>query len=347
MRGQLAGWPTKESTNVVVTGSGGAAIRSSVPGVSGGSVSVTGVPITGPGAPLGLAGGGVLPGFSPGHDSVMAMLSPGEGILTPQAVRMIGPGMVDHINRQAKHFADGGLVMPNVSGFAHNYLNTMTRDIDKSFASVLNRAVSAVAGNSQQALNGMSIPGHPSGSLIGWIAKALALTGAPSSWAPDLGTIALYESGWNPNAINLSDVNAKNGDPSRGLMQVIMSTFLGYHQAGTSFNIYDPVANIAAAIRYIEAQYGSVFNVPGILSLEHGGKYVGYDSGGYLMPGLTLAYNGTGKPEMVSPNGGGAPVELHLHGDLAMDGLWDRLQVKTAQYNLRNSGRVNGGWSPL
>lgn len=81
----------------------------------------------------------------------------------------------------------------------------------------------------------------------------------------------------------------------------IMSTFLAYHQPGTSMNIYDPVANIAAAIRYIKARYSTVADVPGIISLAHGGGYVGYDSGGWLMPtGLMPGpVNATGQPEAV------------------------------------------------
>ena len=37
-----------------------------------------------------LAHGGVLPGYAPGHDTVPAMLSPGEAVLTPGATRAIG-----------------------------------------------------------------------------------------------------------------------------------------------------------------------------------------------------------------------------------------------------------------
>ncbi|WP_327074442.1 hypothetical protein OG196_31880 [Kitasatospora purpeofusca] len=38
----------------------------------------------------GYAGGGVVPGYAPGQDSALARLSPGEGVLTPQAVRGLG-----------------------------------------------------------------------------------------------------------------------------------------------------------------------------------------------------------------------------------------------------------------
>lgn len=70
----------------------------------------------------------------------------------------------------------------------------------------------------------------------------------------------LIESSGDPNAINDYDSNAQNGDPSRGLMQTIGATFNAYHVAGTSTNIYDPLANICAALAYINAQYGG--NVP-------------------------------------------------------------------------------------
>ena len=128
---------------------------------------------------------------------------------------------------------------------------------------------------------GLSTPVAATGTVASWFTAALKATGAPLSWLSDLETIGKYESGYNPNAINNSDTNATVlHDPSRGIMQTIMSTFLAYHQAGTSMNIYNPVANIAAAIRYIRARYGSPGNTPGIISLAHGDGYVGYDSGG-------------------------------------------------------------------
>jgi SLT domain-containing protein len=68
------------------------------------------------------------------------------------------------------------------------------------------------------------------------------------------------------------------GDPSRGLFQTIGATFNAYALPGHT-NIFDGTSNAAAAIRYIEATYGSVFNVPGIRSMANGGGYVGYSGG--------------------------------------------------------------------
>ena len=66
------------------------------------------------------------------------------------------------------------------------------------------------------------------------------------------------ESGGNPHAINNWDINAKNGIPSKGLMQVIDPTFKAYARAGFNKNIYDPLSNILAAIRYAVSRYGSL-----------------------------------------------------------------------------------------
>ena len=66
------------------------------------------------------------------------------------------------------------------------------------------------------------------------------------------------ESGGNPNAINNWDINAQNGIPSKGLMQVIDPTFRAYARPGYDSNIYDPLSNMLASIRYALANYGSL-----------------------------------------------------------------------------------------
>lgn len=43
---------------------------------------------------------------------------------------------------------------------------------------------------------------------------------------------------------------------SRGIVQCIPQTFAQRHAPGTSVNIYDPVASIAAAMRYVRSRYG-------------------------------------------------------------------------------------------
>ncbi len=68
-----------------------------------------------------------------------------------------------------------------------------------------------------------------------------------------------HESSGNPRAINLWDANAKKGTPSKGLMQVIDPTFRAYALSPHNKDIYDPLSNMIASIRYTLARYGSLY----------------------------------------------------------------------------------------
>ncbi|MFE0582877.1 MULTISPECIES: transglycosylase SLT domain-containing protein [unclassified Streptomyces] len=100
-------------------------------------------------------------------------------------------------------------------------------------------------------------------NLDGWIKEALFIMkreGIPGTYAGIHRNI-MRESSGNPMAINNWDINAKNGIPSKGLLQVIYPTFKAYHVKGTKFDQYDPVANIVAACNYAADRYGSMDNV--------------------------------------------------------------------------------------
>jgi LysM repeat protein len=102
-------------------------------------------------------------------------------------------------------------------------------------------------------------------NLDGWIKQSLdvmAKAGIPGSYDGIYRNV-MRESSGNPNAINNWDSNAAAGIPSKGLLQVIDPTFQAFHVAGTSMNIYDPVANITAACNYAAKTYGSIDNVNG------------------------------------------------------------------------------------
>ena len=94
--------------------------------------------------------------------------------------------------------------------------------------------------------------------------------------AADALLIIEHESGGDPNAINRTDINARHGDPSRGLMQTISVTFNAYALPGYNTNIYDPVDNIIAGCRYAIARYGSLAAVPGVRAVKAGRPYIGY-----------------------------------------------------------------------
>jgi flagellar biosynthesis GTPase FlhF len=100
-------------------------------------------------------------------------------------------------------------------------------------------------------------------NLDGWIKHSLDIMkskGIPGSYN-GLHRNIMRESSGNPNAINGWDINAINGIPSKGLLQVIPPTFSAYHVSGTSWNIYNTVANITAAANYAADKYGSIDNV--------------------------------------------------------------------------------------
>ena len=120
----------------------------------------------------------------------------------------------------------------------------------------------------------------PSGNERIWIDEAARVLEA-NGYSPGqldqaaIATIIQHESGGNPHAINLWDSNAEAGHPSKGLMQTIDPTFDAWALPG-HHNVWNPVDNIIAGVRYAIHRYGSMSNVPGIVQLRHGGSYVGY-----------------------------------------------------------------------
>lgn len=123
------------------------------------------------------------------------------------------------------------------------------------------------------------------------VLQALAMLGQPAAYLGITLRRMNQESGGNPNIGNFWDSNAVKGTPSMGLMQVIGPTFAAYRDPRAPNNLLDPLANILASMRYALARYGSLpaaYNRAG-----------GYDSGGWLPPGYSLTYNGTGRPEAI------------------------------------------------
>ncbi|MFI5720914.1 transglycosylase SLT domain-containing protein [Nocardia sp. NPDC051750] len=78
---------------------------------------------------------------------------------------------------------------------------------------------------------------------------------ARENWTRGYQVLIARESGGNPNAVNNWDSNAASGQNSRGLTQTIPGTFRAYHVRGTSTDIHDPVANVAASMSYVMDRY--------------------------------------------------------------------------------------------
>lgn len=105
-----------------------------------------------------------------------------------------------------------------------------------------------------------------SGDVGQWINQAFAILQQQGYSGSQLNASAVQniiqrESGGNPTAVNHSDSNAAAGHPSMGLMQIIQPTFNSYALPGHT-DIYDPVDNIIAGVRYATATYGSLSKVP-------------------------------------------------------------------------------------
>jgi len=108
-----------------------------------------------------------------------------------------------------------------------------------------------------------------------WISEArkvLRQEGIPASHM-GIKRNLLRESSGDPTVCNTWDINAINGTPSCGLLQVIRPTFeanklpqSAYDRAGVKAdanNLTDPVTNIVVACNYAYHRYGGMDNVNG------------------------------------------------------------------------------------
>jgi len=132
-------------------------------------------------------------------------------------------------------------------------------------------------------------PGDSVERWRGLYAYALQLEGQSTAYLGAMMNQMRTESTGNPLAYNGYDRNAVNGYPSKGLLQTIPQTFRSFARPGYSTNIWDPLSNALASIRYVLKRYGS---------LAAGYRGVAYDTGGMMMHG-SVGVNLSGKPERV------------------------------------------------
>lgn len=141
---------------------------------------------------------------------------------------------------------------------------------------------------------------NPSAGVEQWRALAKKALQMTNQYSESNLNLLLYqmqtESGGNPKAINNWDINAKRGTPSKGLMQVIDPTFKAYAMKGYNKNIWDPLSNMLAAIRYTLSRYGSLANgwkghgyANGIGKINWSDLIPQYEVGGFPEDGLFMA----------------------------------------------------------
>jgi hypothetical protein len=88
------------------------------------------------------------------------------------------------------------------------------------------------------------------GGLDEVLKAALSYTGKPESWLPGLEWIVAHESGGKPGAKNPKST-------ASGLFQLIDSTWDAYRDKSLPNDVFNPMANAVAGIRYIDDRYKS------------------------------------------------------------------------------------------
>jgi cell wall-associated NlpC family hydrolase len=129
---------------------------------------------------------------------------------------------------------------------------------------------------------------------------------------PPLLSLWNRESGWRWNATNPSS-------GAYGIPQSLPANKMASAGADWRTNAY---TQVRWGLGYIQDRYGSPQQ-----AMRHETNVGWYDDGGWLMPGLNMALNATGKPEPVltgsqwdalvsgTSGGGSAPAEYHAHFD--------------------------------
>lgn len=131
--------------------------------------------------------------------------------------------------------------------------------------------------------------------------------GAGPEWNA-LDWLIQHESSWNPTAQNPTST-------AYGLFQFLDSTWSGYGIPKSS----DPRLQALAGLRYIKGRYGDPIGAQGFWEGHH--WYDKYSS--YLQPGMTMAYNGTNKPETV----------LNSRGETAIIGMLNKTKLSYDSFN--------------
>ncbi|EHT3655932.1 phage tail tape measure protein [Staphylococcus pseudintermedius] len=140
--------------------------------------------------------------------------------------------------------------------------------------------------------------GYPAGSGAAYasrvISQAQSILGGryKSRYIHDqMMRVAKRESNYQPNVVNNWDINALRGDPSRGLFQIIGSTFRANAKSGYT-NFSNLLHQAISAMRYIVARYGWG-------GFKRAGDYA-YATGGLVHKGLYQLGEG-GYPEWIIP----------------------------------------------
>ena len=256
--------------------------------------------------------------FIPEGRNVMLPLEKGTKIMPAKQTKALMSGMPHFAGGIGDFFGKSWKSASSYTGSILDYLQkpkellqiaadkfTSTAIWDGVFGTMAAYTSKTLVDNSVEFVKGlfdkmMTVNYNPSAGVEQWrnlAAKALQMTKQYSAANLNLLLYQMQtESGGNPKAINNWDINAKNGTPSKGLMQVIDPTFKAYAYPGYDKNIYDPLSNMLAAIRYTLSRYGSLANgwkghgyASGIGKINLSDLIPAYEVGGFPEDGLFFA----------------------------------------------------------
>jgi hypothetical protein len=288
-------------------------------------------------AGTGYAAGGRLPGFG-GGDRNLALLEDGEAVIDKHRTRQYAP-FLSAIG--VPGFSGGGLIGTE-NAVAAGLSTASSQGLDAATMLGMNAAIAFAERQLTQQANNSDSAAHAGpggGSALANMRLAQSLYPAYSSgpvWDA-WNNVAMAESGWNQFADNPSS-------GAYGIAQALPAT--KYPFAGQAAGGSNPTAQETWMWDYMAQSYGGPIG-----AWQHEQAYHWYDNGGWLEPGLTMAYNGTGKPERVTPPPGAGQVaaqlasgQIHITLELGPSfkaaGLAEQ-QLKDIRYTVRTQGGGN------
>ncbi|GGO83486.1 NlpC/P60 family protein [Nonomuraea cavernae] len=270
-----------------------------------------------------LATGGVLPGYTPGRDTMVAAVSGGEAVMRPEWTRAVGSDFVHQANAAARHggvsgasgfmrerfaggFATGGIIgdvlAKGVKVGAEAFLNPILDQAAKAmggsqWGQMLTAWPKKMVADVVKFLEGKEAAQGGAGAGKA-LAFARAQIGKPYQWG-----------GTGPGSFDCSGLTmrawqaAGRGDIPRTSQQQMgwvkqiakpVPGALGFPHPGHVWLYASPNTIVEAPqtglkVREVAARAAQLVGVPPAT----------YDSGGFLPTGHSLVYNGTGAPERV------------------------------------------------
>jgi len=270
-------------------------------------------------------------GRVPGRGEVPAMLLGGEGVLNREAMRELGSEGLDALNsgRRRRPGTGGfdpiggaiGLVRDGIDYLSQALLNTVT--------SGLRSAIGAIDGQipGDFLRRGLRVTRAPLQGVLDWILReapskvaSSAMFGPGSIWEKLFETVRRQFpdvellSGFRPGAITATGRPSLHGrgraidiSPRMDIFDWLASTFPASGEL-----IFSP-----AGARQIYKGSPHLYGEPTRSDHWDHIHWGFFDRGGWLSPGLTLAYNGTGRPErVVGPGGETPPVVIQITGPI-------------------------------